>query len=425
MKAHTISRFYPFCPLMIAGLLVLPSAQADDLSDWLKFDGFGTVGSFKANDAVAGLRADSRQSTYSLDKWRFDGDTQASIQATLNPNGKLKAVLQLISKKDINSSSKPTVEWAYLSYPVTTEFDFKLGRTVAPVFMMSDYRNVAYSQTTVRPQNEVYAINPITFQDGVTGRWEKKFDFGQLAVEGFFGKTTVSVALGSVDVQRTKGLSLRWTDGTWIARVGYSTNTLSFASASVSATLKSLTSLPAVVCSNCAAVIPAIAPLIGIEAKLKTVGFSYDDGVWIGQFEYAKRQSTSIIVAPVSGWNVLAGYRIGDFTPFVGAGSLQVDSAEPGLIAGPGAPAAFKAQLKYLNAARIAIGSPDRDAYAMGVRWDFAKNLAFKAQFDHIKMAKPAVGSTGIITYPTSMLGKPSGFDGRVSMLTLNLDFVF
>lgn len=412
-------------PLVVASLLVVPSANADDLSDWLKFDGFGTLGAFKANDPVAGLRADSRQSTYSLNEWRFDGDTQASIQATLNPNGKLKAVLQLISKKDINSSSKPTVEWAYVSYPLTSEFDFKIGRTVAPVFMMSDYRNLAYSQTTARPQNEVYAINPITYQDGVTGRWEKKMGAGQIAVEGFFGKTKVSVALGSVDVQRTKGISLRWTQGDWSARVGYSTNTLSFASKSVSATLKQLTSLPAVVCSNCVTVIPAIAPLEGIEAKLKTIGFSYDDGMWLGQFEYGKRDSTSIIVAPVSGWNILAGHRIGDFTPFVGAGSLQVDSAEPGLLAGPGAPAAFKAQLNYLNAARIAIGSPDRDTYALGLRWDFAKNLALKAQYDYIKMAKPEIGSTGVVTYPTSMQGKPSGFDGRVSMLTINLDFVF
>lgn len=419
MKAHIIY------PLAVAGLMVLPSAHADDLSDWLKFDGFGTIGAFKANDPVAGLRADSRQSTYSLNEWRFDGDTQASIQATLNPNGKLKAVLQLISKKDINSSHKPTVEWAYVSYPLTSELDIKVGRTVAPVFMMSDYRNLAYSQTTVRPQNEVYAINPITYQDGVTGRWEKKIGSGMFAVEGFFGKTKVSVAIGSVDVQRTKGLSLRWTEGNWSARVGYSTNTLSFTSQSVSATLKSLTSLPAVVCTNCASVIPSIAALDGIEAKLKTIGFTYDDGIWIGQFEYGKRQSSSIIVAPVSGWNVLAGYRVGDFTPFVGMGSLKVDSAEAGLIAGPGAPASFKAQLKYLNAARIAIGSPDRDAYALGVRWDFAKNLALKAQFDSIKMAKPEIGSTGIITYPTSMLGKPSGFDGRVSMLTFNLDFVF
>ena len=419
MKAHVIY------PLVIAGLLVVPSAHADDLSDWLKFDGFGTVGTFKANDPVAGLRADSRQSTYSLNEWRFDGDTQASIQATLNPNGKLKAVLQLISKKDINSSHKPTVAWAYVSYPITSELDVKVGRTVAPVFMMSDYRNLAYSQTTVRPQNEVYAINPITYQDGVTGRWEKKMGSGMLAVEGFFGKTKVSVAIGSVDVQRTKGLSLRWTEGDWSARVGYSTNTLSFSSASVSATLKSLTSLPAIVCTNCASVIPAIAPLTGIEAKLKTIGFSYDNGVYLGQFEYGKRDSSSIIVAPVSGWNVLAGYRVGDFTPFVGMGSLKVDSAEPGLIAGAGAPASFRAQLKYLNAARIAIGSPDRDAYAFGVRWDFARNFALKAQFDSIKMAKPEIGSTGVITYPTSMLGKPSGFDGRVSMLTFNLDFVF
>ena len=72
MKAHIIYKRVVghsiACSIagLIAGLMVIPYAQADDLSDWLKFDGFGTIGTFKANDPVAGLRADSRQSTYSL-----------------------------------------------------------------------------------------------------------------------------------------------------------------------------------------------------------------------------------------------------------------------------------------------------------------------------------------------------------------------
>ncbi len=89
-------------PLIFAGISILAcnsAAHADDLGDWVKFDGFGTIGAFKGNNANAGVRVDSRQSTASQNEWRFDGDTQASIQATLNPHGQLKAVLQLILKK--------------------------------------------------------------------------------------------------------------------------------------------------------------------------------------------------------------------------------------------------------------------------------------------------------------------------------------
>ncbi|MBC3872455.1 porin [Undibacterium flavidum] len=419
MKAHYIY------PLILASIALAPVAQADDLSDWLKIDGFGTVGAYKGNNANAGVRVDTKQSTYSQNEWRFDGDTQASIQATLNPHGKLKAVLQLISKKDINSSHKPTVEWAYVSYPITSEIDFKLGRTVAPIYLLSDYRNLAYAQTTVRPQSEVYQVNPISYQDGATARWERKIGSGMLQLEGFFGKANVSVALGEVDLDRVKGLSLKWSDGSWAVRGGFSKYNASLTAPTVAATIKSLTALPSVVCANCSTVIPSIASLSPITADISTLGVTYDDGTWIAQTEWTKRKSSSVVISSVSAWDVLGGYRYGDFTPYVGAGRYNTDQANPGLLPGPGAPAAFKAQLNYLNASYLGVGKGDRDVFTVGVRWDFAKNLALKAQLERIKMDSPEIGASSYVQYPTSMLGKPNGFDGRVSMFTLNLDFVF
>lgn len=196
-------------PLLFASIALMPSAQADDFSDWFKFDAFGTLGAYKGDSKIAGVRTDQRQIIASMDEWRFDGDSQASAQFTVNPNGKLKGVLQLISKKDVNGSHKPTVEWAYASYPITSEIDLKVGRSVAPIFLMSDYRNLNYAQTTARPQSEVYQINPITYQDGVTARWDKKMGSALMQVEAFIGSTKVSVAGGDVDLNRVKGVSLK------------------------------------------------------------------------------------------------------------------------------------------------------------------------------------------------------------------------
>lgn len=417
-----------FYPLVLAGISILAcssAAHADDLGDWVKFDGFGTIGAFKGNNANAGVRVDSRQSTASQNEWRFDGDTQASLQATFNPQGKLKAVLQLISKKDIKSSTKPTVEWAYVSYPIASDFDFKLGRTVAPVFLMSDYRNLAYAQTTVRPQSEVYNINAITYQDGMTGRWDKKVGSGNLQIEGFFGKTTVSNAVGEVKLDRVKGFSVKYADGSWAVRTGYSKYNAAFNAPTVAATIKGLTALPAAVCTNCSTVVPAVANINDMTAAITTVGASYDDGEWIAQAEWAKRTGNSVIIAAVSGWNVLGAYRYGDFTPYIGAGKYTTDAANPGLQAGPFAPAALKVQLNYLNASFIGVGRADHDTLTLGTRWDFAKNVALKLQYEKIKMAYPSVGASSYVSYPTGLLGKPNGFDGRVSLVTVNLDFVF
>ncbi|MBI3713493.1 MAG: hypothetical protein HY253_11115 [Burkholderiales bacterium] len=413
-------------PLLLASIALMPSAQADDFSDWFKFDAFGTLGAYKGNSKIAGVRTDQRQIIYSQDEWRYDGDSQASAQLTVNPNGKLKGVLQLISKKDINASHKPTVEWAYVSYPITSEVDFKIGRSVAPIFLMSDYRNLNYAQTTARPQSEVYQINPITYQDGVTARWDKKIGSALMQIESFIGKTKVSVAGGDVDLNRVKGISLKWGQDSWSVRGGYSWYNASLKAPGVEANIKTLTTLPALACTNCATVIPGIAKTSGITATIATVGATYDDGEWIGQAEWAKRDTNTIVITSVSGWNLLGARRIGDFTPFVGVGSYQVNTTKTSLTPGPYAPLALKVQLNYLNESFIGTGNASRDVTALGVRWDFAKNLALKAQLEMMKMAQPKVGaSTGYQTYPTSLLGQPSGFDGRVSMMTINLDFVF
>ncbi len=423
MKSQYI---YPLVLASIASFAAVPVAQADEFSDWLKIDGFGTIGTYKGSSDVAGVRTDQRQRVVSFKDWRFDGDSQASIQATLNPHGKLKAVVQLISKKDINNSNKPTVEWAYVSYPITSEIDVKLGRTVAPIFIMSDYRNLNYAQTMARPQSEIYQVNPITYQDGATARWDKKVGDGMLQAEGFFGKTNVSVAGGDVDLSRVKGVSLKWAQDSWSVRAGYSWYDASVNAPTVEANIKALVSLPAVVCTNCASVIASQASRSNIEAKIATVGATFDNGEWIGQAEWSKRDTNSVVIGSVSGWNVMAGYRYGDFTPYAGLSNFKVDATKTALAPGVAAPAALRAQLNYLNQSYMGTGDPSRDAVTLGVRWDFAKNLALKAQYERMKMKNPAVGaSSGFQSYETSLLGKPNGFDGKVSMFTVNLDFVF
>lgn len=420
MKTHYIY------PILLTGLAFTAPAQADEWSDWLRFDGFGTLGAYRGTSDVAGVRTEQRQRVVSFKDWRFDGDSQASIQATLNPQGKLKAVVQLISKKDVNGSNKPTVEWAYLSYPISSEIDVKIGRTVAPIFLMSDYRNLNYSQTTARPQSEIYQVNPITFQDGATARWDKKIGSGNVQVEGFFGKTKVSVAGGDVDLNRVKGLSVKWLHDSWSVRTGYSWYNASINAPTVEANLKTLMALPTLACSNCTEVLNAVAPTTGITAKIATLGATYDDGEWIAQAEWAKRDTNSVVIVGVSGWNVMLARRIGNFTPFVGIGNFSTDASKPNLTPGPFATAPLKAQLNYLNQSYIGTGDSSRDVMSIGTRWDFAKNLALKVQVERAKMKYPSVGaSNGHYSYETSLLGKPNGFDGRVSMFTVNLDFVF
>ena len=88
--------------------------------------------------------------------------------------GPIKGVVQLVAKQDDQGSQKPKFEWAYLGWDINTSMNLKIGRVVAPVFMTSDMRNVAFAQTMARPMNTVYQMNPITNTDGANFKWQHR-----------------------------------------------------------------------------------------------------------------------------------------------------------------------------------------------------------------------------------------------------------
>ena len=76
----------------------------------------------------------------------------------------LTGTAQIVTRRlsDYNST-RPYFEWANIKYQATRDLSVRAGRVVAPMFMISDSRMVGYAQTMVRPPEEVYFINPITF----------------------------------------------------------------------------------------------------------------------------------------------------------------------------------------------------------------------------------------------------------------------
>ncbi|WP_374356931.1 hypothetical protein, partial [Chitinimonas sp.] len=178
---------------VVACLMALSSpALCASWSDWVKVDGFGTVGAYMADDPIATARVDGRQSSGSRDgQWRYDGDTQLSVQATVNPAGPWRAVLQMLSKKDYQGSQQPHVEWAYASWQARPELNIKLGRTVIPVYLDSDFRNLFYAQTWARPPSVFYGQNNVTYQDGLSLVYEQALGGGDLGLEAFAGQSRV------------------------------------------------------------------------------------------------------------------------------------------------------------------------------------------------------------------------------------------
>ncbi len=423
---------HPLAPRsLVLGSLLLggaPPLLAAELTDWLKFDAFGTLAAYQGDDPVAGARADQRTARYTSNKdWRFDGDSQLTTQFTVNAPGPVRGVLQLLSKDDVIDRFRPRVEWLYLGWDASPDLSLKLGRVVAPVFLLSDTRNIGFAQTAVRPNQTVYQVNPITSIDGANLNWSKSLGGGNLAIEAAAGKTDLSLTNGSFQVNRAASLAARWQQGALTLRGGLTTFALDGNLPATQAALNTLSS-GATGCTNCAAVFAQRFRFKDIKGDIATLALAAEMGSATLQAEWARRNSNSSLIPDVQGWYLQGSYRIGSWTPYAAAGALRFKEPALGLLTAAAAPAAAAAA----NAAfdHYLINPNDRKTQQFGLRWDFHESAALKVQLERIKQNRPPFLGINSVVYspnmpPINPAYRGPGWDGRMNVLSVNLDFVF
>lgn len=414
----------PIVGLGIAALALTPLAHALDVTEYFQLSGFGTVGAFKADDPIALVRADNRQGSGSRNDWRTDADTQLSIQATLNPNGKLRGVLQLLAKKDTFSNSNPNVEWAYLGYRPMQGVDIKVGRMVAPLYMLSAYRNVNYSQTMARPFESLYFMNSASTVDGASLNWDIDTSVGEFGFTAFTGSHELKLPPDvAIKLTGYSGLGVQWTKDSWTVRAAYSKTNVQYTAPALSAAIAATSRIPAAVCPNCASVMRDKFDT-SLVSTGPALGVGFDNGKIIAGFEWINRKQSdnSYLISGGKAWYAMLGYRIDKFTPYIAIGQQLPNTDSPGLVASANAPAAVKANVEFVNKSRFQ-GVSSRHQQQIGVRWDFRENLAIKAQFTKYDISNAAFGTAYAISYPMPVTG--GAFDGKVNTYTVNLDFLF
>lgn len=415
-----------------AGLLSSTAAHAgyDLFGEWFRVEGFGTLGAYQSNNDDVRVRPDARARAGSEGDLRFDGDTLLAVQGTVNPNGPLKGVIQMVSHKKIDGTTydgnwRPLTEWAYLGWDITPEFNWKAGRVVAPLFMMSDTRNLGYSQIAVRPPQMVYQINPITNLDGMTANWDLRAGETLLTLTGMYGKSSVANSSGNFKAGKIFGGALKANNGDWTARAGvtYFNQIDVLLTSALQAQYNGIRQLDLAGCTNCAAEVDSKAPLNDVHLKMLSFGLTWEHDDYTVQAEYVNRFSNSLAAPDTKGWYIQGSKRIGDWTPYVRYGELNnYDSVN--LVNGGAMPAQYATALAGANNAKL-FGDQTRSELAFGVRWDFTPKAALKAEYNIYKAGNPTGGSGVMINYPTTSAAAFAGDNGRVHLMTLNLDFIF
>ncbi len=107
--------------------------------------------------------------------WQFDQESLIGVQLKKEFTPAFSATAQLVARAlNPNAGSRPTVDWAYLSWSPFKEVSgltFQAGRMRIPLYYYSDYLYIGYAYPWVRPAPDVYGW-PIYAYDGINATWK-------------------------------------------------------------------------------------------------------------------------------------------------------------------------------------------------------------------------------------------------------------
>lgn len=367
----------------VASLCACSQAALAEGGPEFNFSGFGTLGFVTTNRDDATFRNGYVQHNGATESDTALGvDTNLGLQANVKFNETFSAVAQVLARNH-NGEFSPDVEWLYGEAAVTDWAKVRVGRMVLPIFMVSDSRNVGYANHWLRAPQEAYGLYMATSYDGVQGvfshNWGSTSVTAQLSVGQASSDVYIAGGSGTADWKQLYSANVALQNGNWTGRASY--------------TVGNDTSVA----------------LNGVEMgkgkdKFTGVGVQYDDGTLLVMSEYTMRRwsadSSSIVTSKgfdTDGYYVSAGYRFGSVMPYVSISTFKPKGA-------------FSTTMdpNYNGNGRT---------NAVGVRWDFMKNVAFKAQVEEVK------GTPNVSVLPAS----PVGYDSNKKLRAISaaVDFVF
>lgn len=412
----------------VAWAFALP-VHAQESSAW-KISGFGTAAAtyFTRSDAdFTGSLVSVPDGAGRTKALSFEPDSKAGVQARYTPVDRLELTVQAISKHTAKDNWTPTIEWANLKYTFNENAAVRIGRIGHPFFMISDYRQVNYTNTALRPSVEVYNQVPVSASDVVEGLFRVELGGGQLGARVGIGRVNAD-ATPTLPAERDHDLikirdmaflNLTYDIGALTVRAGYTQGSITYdALAAQRRIFDPLSSIPAAA----AASVRDRYEISNARSSFSGIGAVYDPGDYILSGEYVMLRSEKGY-NNADAWTALAGYRIGQVTPYVSYGIAKVRdrirvtevASELTPVVGAVNAARFQAGLQAYADASL----HDQSTVSLGARWDFRKNVALKTQFDHINVKSPS--SSGFLRNTSSTY--PGAAGGNA--FAVALDFIF
>ncbi|GAC25398.1 hypothetical protein GMES_3109 [Paraglaciecola mesophila KMM 241] len=300
------------------------------------------------------------------DKISFSEDSLFAIQLSGDINDKMTATGQIVARG--SEDYDPEFEWAYITYQATDNVSISAGRLRIPLFRYSSSLDVGYSYHWISPPQSVYDV---TFNnlDGLrvdysnyAGDWEYNI---QLAAGTYENTTDVYKIEGRDTVALTAEAAYEF----FKVRAVYG---------------RAKTSIDVFGLEGAFAAFEQVLPTKlynDLEAVDDTgvflgLGLEYDTFDWFVSGEITSVDTEKSYIKEDIAYFLTAGLRIGKFTPSI---TYEVKESDDGVKFTDQIsqlPAALQAQVIGVQAAF----DDDEQAVTLGLRYDYATNVALKAE---------------------------------------------
>jgi hypothetical protein len=397
-------------PALLPDLANLPST-----TPILKLSGFGTAGYIDGgNDDLYFVRDISQDAKYATNNG-WDADSRIGVQANLNVSDHWGGVIQLVDRYKVAPTLQNSVEWAFLSFSPTSDTTIRAGRVGMDIFALSDFRNVGYAYTWVRPPQEFYGWIPLYSIDGADVA--TNLDLGEISLRAklFAGisKANLSVS-GESDyalrLDNVYGTSVGTDYGNWSGRLSYV-----HAMIADESPLQDFARTVAGLSTYWPQATGYADDLLvkGGIVQYTGVALNYDLENWQVRSEVSYVTSDVAVLSKGSRAYLSVGKRFDQWLPYL----MFAKSTDPGtsnVVAPPGfgfEPVAAGIN-EAINSSRIR-----QSTWSTGVRWDFAPHMDAKFQIDRVDISNPGAGMWQI--------NSPTWNGGSRTLVTATMDFVF
>jgi hypothetical protein len=383
--------------------LALCSTWASAALPPIDISGFGTGGFAVTDSGKAEFGRNQQQAVGANNEGDVGVDSLFALQGTVHFTDMLSATVQGMVRRMFNTGFQLDIPVFFVKAELTRDWSVRVGRIQLPVFMVSDYRQVGYSSTWVRPPIEVYGQIPLDSDDGADILYRKTVGPADISAQAFYGKTDATLPLATIQSRKNWGVNASVTVGPLTLRGGRNQSAFTAIDA------RTTQLLTAVNAAGFTALANRLNPL-NVPFKFTDIGFSLDGPHLTVQGEMSK-ETVGGFLESTDGQYLLAGYRVRKFTPYAMFARQKITSARTDTTiprVGALLPLALGVD-QLINS----VGA-NQHTVSAGVRWDVHESVDVKLQVDRVS---PQGNGLFINVRP--------GFHGPVTVASMTLDFVF